>query len=360
MSFLQKKIFELTPEVFAVEISDYSVKVLQLEKEGGAEKIKSFAAINLPPGAVEDGKIINADAVITTVKEALKRSKPRKISTCKVVCSVPESKVFLRRISIPKLVDKEISEAIKWEMEANIPLPIDQVYFDWKTLNITPDGKQNMLTAAVSKETADELIAVLEKAGLEVYGLEVESMSSARSLINEKIKTPEEISLIIDLGLKKTIFSIIVRNIPCFTSSLPFSIEGISEALSKKMNIPLAEVQNILVANGITDPNNPIASVIQPILENFAQEAEKTLDFFMNVSKDNLPFSRITIAGFGSIINGFPDFLAQRMKKTVEIGNPLANLNLGKDSLQFLMNQGNPTSHTTIIGLALWALNYNG
>ncbi|MCX6763311.1 MAG: type IV pilus assembly protein PilM [Candidatus Moranbacteria bacterium] len=358
MSFLQKKIFDFTPEVFGMEVNDFSIKAMQLEKEGKLDRVRSFIAGNIPPGAIEDGKIINAELVISIIKEIIKKAQPRRISTNKVVYSLPESKVFLRRIAIPKLGDKEISEAIKWELEANIPLPIDQVYFDWKVLDISADGKQNILTAAVAKPTVDEFVSVIEKAGLEVYGLKVESLSSARSLIDEKLKAEDAILLIVDLGLKKTIFTIVVGKNPCFTSSIPFSIEGIGEALAKKMNMSLPEIENALAVNGIADSGSPLAAAVQPLLENFAQEMEKTLDFFLNVSKDNLPFSRIILTGAGSGINGLPDFLAQRMGKTVVISNPLVNLKLNKEDGQFLMNQGNLASQATIIGLALWGLHY--
>ena len=40
MSFLNKKIFSLDPEIFGIDLSDLSVKVMQLEREGKLVRIK--------------------------------------------------------------------------------------------------------------------------------------------------------------------------------------------------------------------------------------------------------------------------------------------------------------------------------
>ena len=182
MGFLNKKIISFEPKVFGLDLSDLSMKLLELEREGRSEKIIGYSALDVSPGLIEDGKIIDKEKVAACIREAVKKAAPRKISTKKVICSVPESKAFLRIISIPKMEESEIPEAIKWEIEASIPLSIDQVYYDWQFIEADSSGKQNILTLAVGKETIDEMTATLEMAGLTVYGFEVESIASARSL----------------------------------------------------------------------------------------------------------------------------------------------------------------------------------
>ena len=237
MSFLNKKIFSLDPEIFGVDLSDLSVKVMQLERDGKVERIKSYATADIAAGDIEDGKIIDKDRVAANIKDAVAKAGPGKIKSNKVICSLPESKAFLRIISIPKMEEGEAGEAIKWEMEANIPLPIDQVYFDWQFLDTDNKHKQNVLTVAVAKDIVDDFVDVLGRAGLEAYGLEVESIASARSLVKETKNVKKGVGLIVDLGAQRTSFIMIVDNAPYFTSSIPFSSESINDAITCRSEI---------------------------------------------------------------------------------------------------------------------------
>ena len=46
----------------------------------------------------------------------------------------------LRVVQLPHMGKEELNEAIQWEVEANIPLPLEEVYFDWET--IKPKAKK--------------------------------------------------------------------------------------------------------------------------------------------------------------------------------------------------------------------------
>jgi len=94
MSFLNKKIFSIDPEIFGLDLSDLSVKVMQLEREGQTESIRSYAVAEIPAGCIEDGKIVNKEKVSAIIRETIKKAGPRKIRTNRVVCSLPESKAF--------------------------------------------------------------------------------------------------------------------------------------------------------------------------------------------------------------------------------------------------------------------------
>jgi type IV pilus assembly protein PilM len=359
MSFLNKKIISLEPEIFGLDLSDISVKVMQLEREGKIEKIKSYGLSEIPAGLIEDGKIIDKEQVSAIIRETVKKAGPQKIRTNKVICSLPESKAFLRIINIPKVNETEAAEAIKWEMEANIPMPIDQVYFDWQFLESTNKSKQNVLTVAVSKDIVDGLFEVLEKAGLDVYGLELESVASARSLIKQKVVYGEEnVFLIIDLGAQRTSFIVVVGGVPYFTSSIPFSSEGINDTIAKGLNLDSLEAEKVKIDHGIeTSEENPIFEVIKSLLENLVQEIEKTIDFYGEISKDNSTVEKIILCGGGSNMKGLIPYMAKRLKKPIELGDPWVNLQMG-NSLP-IIDKEKSARYLTAIGLALRALDYD-
>lgn len=354
MKFFNKKVFNFSKIPFGLDISDLSVKIAQVERDGDENKVVSFGSAAVPLGSVVDGDIIKPDQVIAAIQQALNKAGPKKIKTKKVICSLPETKAFLRLISIPKMEAEEAQEAIKWEMEANIPLSVDQVYYDWQILTEKigkNDSKNEVLVVTVSKKVVDQVIEVLESASLEVEGMEIESIAQARSLLSDRGE--KKTSLIIDFGDRRTSFFISVGNIPCFTCSIPLSSQSMTSAISKGLNVTMAEAEKIKIDFGIGSPlkNDPIFRATRPFLENLIVEVEKSMDFFLTNLRYSDSIDRIIICGGGANTRGIIPFFSQRLGKEIELGNPWTNISLNNKLP--VINREQSIKFSTAIGLAI-------
>jgi type IV pilus assembly protein PilM len=351
MIFFNKKIINLEDKFFALDLNDLSVKAFQIDRDGKNDKIRSYGYSDIPQGYIEDGRILEKDRVAGIIKATIKKSGPKKIKTKKVVCSVPESKAFLRIITAPKMNESEAAEALKWEIEASIPLTCDQVYFDWQLLEEVGD-KQRILTVAVSKEVVDNLMEVLFLAGLDVYCLELDSIACVRSLIPQN-SDEKEISLIVDIGAKRTSFIISEGQVPSFTSSVPFSSEVITDIISQKMGIGKKEAEEIKISRGIEKSfeNGPIFNIVKPFLENLSVEIEKSVDFYQTISKNRPEIEKIILCGGGANLRGLVPYLTTRLLKEVTIGDPWVNLRLGNNLP--IIDKEKSVRFATVIGLAL-------
>lgn len=357
MSFLKKNIINFEPKFLGIDINDSGIRVFQIERDGGRDKIRSVGFAKIKKGSIENGKVIDKVGVIEAIKKALETASPKKVDTKKVICSLPESKAFLRIINIPKIKEKEAEEAVKWEMEANIPLPIDSVYFDWQFIDGEVEKKQKVLTVAVHKEIVDSLTEILMEAGLEPYVFEVESIASARSLITEN-ENKNDLDLIIDISESKTSFTIVEDKVPCFTSSIPFSLEGIKDKILKGLNINEAEAEKIKNDYGIENPlkGNPVLASVKSVMENLVTEIENTVDFYTSSLQKGKDVDRIIICGEGANLKGVVPFLTRRLKKEIEIGDPWVNMNLGNNLPT--INREESVKYSTAIGLALRGFYY--
>ncbi|PIP28466.1 MAG: hypothetical protein COX29_01040 [Candidatus Moranbacteria bacterium CG23_combo_of_CG06-09_8_20_14_all_35_22] len=356
MAFWNKKIINLENKYFGLDISDLSVKIFQLEKNGREDVVRSFGVKEIPSGCIENGKIINREKVIEIIKNLFATARPEKINTKKVICSLPESKVFLHAVTIPKMSEEEAMEAVKWEIEASIPLSVDQVYYDWQFLE-EKEGKQNVLTAATVKEFVDEMCAMLEESGLEVYGLEMESIALARSLV-VKISQPEEVFLLVDIGATKTSFTISERNIPYFTSSIPFSSSSITEEIASRLALQKEEAQNLKITQGIENSSgsNSILNAISPLLENVSVEIEKTIDFYQSMSKNNIKKVKIILTGGGANLKGLLEYLKPKLSYEIVLGDAWINLNFGKKIPS--IKQADLNRYAVSVGLAMRGADY--
>lgn len=339
---------------FGLDLSDLSVKVVAIKKTGEHEAVTSYGTIGLPPGAIVDGEIQQPEVVRGAILDLLNRVGPKRITSKNVTCSLPETKEFLRILTIPKMKPEEVSEAIRWEIEANIPLTLDQVYYDWQILDqgfTVDEGKMSVLVIAVSRDVVDEFVAMLESCGLQPVGLETESVAQARALLSEKNKT--ETTLIVDMGDRRTSFLVTLGHVPCFTSSVPLSSQMISDAVSKALQIPFDEADRMKVTQGLGSMavKSPIFKAAEPILENIVLEIERTIDFFTSNLKYAPTIDRVILCGGGSNLQGLVPYMTRRLNRLVEAGDPWAATNLG-EALPIIPREKS-ISYSTAIGLAL-------
>lgn len=357
MSILQKKIFDLFPNSFGLDLSDLSVKGLWLERHGKRDTIASFGSVLMPADAVVDGEIMNATAVKEAIGKLLEKCGPKKLKTRKVICSLPETKAFLRIIALPLMEKKEVAEAIRWEIEANIPLTLDLVYYDWQILDLNLSGEKNkisVLVVAVAKNVVDQFQSVLEGAGLEVVGLETESIAQARSLLAEH--NEKRTTLIVDIGDRRTSFLIAIGSTPCFTSSAPLSSQMMTLAIGKGLRLSFEEAEALKIKHGLGSLalNNPVLQAVKPVIENIAVEIERSIDFYLNTLKYSEAIDAIVLCGGGSCMQGILPYLSRRLGRPLEFGNPWINVHLKKEIP--LIDRHRSVQYSTAIGLALRSL----
>ncbi len=359
MSFLTKKIFNSSDDICGLDLSDLSVKVVALKNNGKHTFVSGFGFANIPSGSIVDGEIIKKDLVAGAIEKAFEISGPRKIKAKKVICSLPETKAFLRIINIPNMAEEEMREAVKWEMEANIPLSFDQVYYDWQLLenkNTSKKNGQDVLVVAVARNVVDSVIDVIERVKKIPIAFEIESIAQTRSLIGKGCE--EKKVLIADIGDRRTSFAIIDGGIPCFTSSIPLCGQSMSYAIAKSLGISFeeAEKKKLQYETKNNFKEDVIFLSLEPILENIASEIERSIDFYLSGLQYSSQIDCIIICGGGANMKGIIPFFIKRLQQEVKLGDPWVTMDLGKNIP--IINRENSVQYSTAIGLALKAKEY--
>lgn len=323
MKFFSKKIIDFKDDVAGLNIEDDVLRMVRIEDN----KIKNYGSISLSKGAIADGEIVDKDEFFKALDKLIKNTKPKKIKTKKIRLALSESKSFLRLISMPAMSEKEIDEAIKWEIEANIPLALDQVYYDWQLVGDIFDngdsgsGEVKVLVLAAAKKVVNQYIDILEEFGLEVIGIESETTAIARSLLSEN--SAPKTSLIINIDKNKTSFIFAIKNIPCFASSIPVSEKNIIGAIAKKFNISDKKAQEIEEKDGIGlfFEDDALFDAIKPVLNGLVDEAKRTIDFYLDGLKYSASVDRVVICGKMSKAKGLIPYLSRSLEIEVTEGD---------------------------------------
>lgn len=353
MGFFNKKIVDLSDNCVGLSITDDRVRVINLE----GNKIKGYNSVYLSDGAVSDGEIMNRNELFKSIEKAFVEARPKRIKNKKVRIALSESKSFLRLISMPNMEEKEINEAIRWEIEANIPLALDQVYYDWQMVdNVFNEDRDEVkvLVLAAAKRIVDQYIEVLEEFGLEVIGIESETTALTRSLLSEDIPDGKT-SMIINIDKNKTSFIFAVRNIPCFTSSIPVSEKNIIGAIAKKFNISDQKAEEIERNDGIGSffEDDALFEAIRPVLDGLVEEIKKTIDFYLDGLKYSDSLDEILICGKLSKSKGLIPYLSRSLGKEITDGDVRRGMSHNSKDIP-IINRDESIKYAIPIGLSLW------
>ena len=341
-------------EPVGFDLSSESVKFIELLKKKEKIKIGRFAEVALPHGAISKGDIRD--------REILKKSLGEirtKYDLKHVAVSLPEEKSYLFNITIPYVEPGDLRNTIELQLEEHIPIPPEQVQFDFEVIGY--DGEQDALEiniAVLPTTIVTDYLTLIEESGYSpvLFGTEAEAV--ARAIIRTG---DSEAVMIVDFGHKRTGFSIVHHGRIVFNTTLDFGGADITEAITKDFQISYAEAEKLKIEKGIvqTDTANDLFPIAFSSLAVLKDEVNKYYSYWNNrVEKESgklEKISRIYFSGGGSALLGLGDFLTTYLEVPFQLANPWVNvIDIAYDVP--LIHQRDSLKYATAIGLALTTL----
>ena len=289
-----------------IDISDLSLKLIQLNKLRGKIKIQAINSRELLPGIIQDGEIINSTAFIRELKELISKPSFGDISTNDVVTCLPDSKTYIKLIKIEKNPNS-INDIIANEIQKNIPLTEQDMYYDWQLISKSKNFFY-VLIGAAKKDIVNSYISHLNQAGLNVGSLEPEPAAVARALLDEenplKNITDNKNYGIIDIGAKRTNIFFYANKSIISSISLPISGNEITEKISKNLEINMDQAEKAKIICGLD--KNKAKGIIDEILKNMIKDLilkiKNSIDFYESNYSELGSIESIILCGGGANI----------------------------------------------------------
>jgi type IV pilus assembly protein PilM len=341
---------ELNKNIFGLDISDGALRLIHFKKRGKKIILSSYNDLAVSAGIITNGEIKQEEKLVQSIQQLIKTAKGRKIKAKNIITVLPESKTFIKVITVPFAEEKELSDSIKEEVKNHIPLSLEEIYLDWQILKKTQDSIK-LLIGAAPKTIVDHYSAVLEKSGLTPYVFEIEAAAIIRSLI---AKDDKKTRVIIDFGAARTGLIIYDKQTIQFTVSLPVSGNKITETIAKTLKLDLKKAEKSKVVCGL-DPQKCDGALLKILLkpiENLARQINKSITFYnSNFSKPN-SVAEVILCGGGANFSKIDKVLSEKLNLPVKIGNPFTKA-IQVKKLSIPKNKA--LSYTTAVGLALRA-----
>lgn len=191
--FLAKK----KKNYFALAFSDQEIQLVQTNQKGEAVLTATLA---LEPGIIERGRVRKPDELSSLLKNFLTS---QKLKSKFVVAGLSEAAAFCRVLSLPSLPLDELDQAVRWQSEPLLPMPLEEAYLDWMLLE-KDEGAVRALVMALPIELVEDYARILEGLGLQPVAFEPTALSLSRL-----IGKGEKSSLVIKLKEKGAVLVVV-------------------------------------------------------------------------------------------------------------------------------------------------------
>ncbi|ULO07982.1 pilus assembly protein PilM [Paenibacillus sp. 19GGS1-52] len=157
-------------------IEQTGIHYISLNNKSWEVRKKKF--LPLPPGMIVENQVADNQALLDWIKQWVKKEGLR---GSRVSLSIPPSQVIIRKMSIASIIDKQVEQLVKLEVETGLYLPFENPVYDYVTTEVD-ENESHLLVFAAPRQWIQDYVDVLENAGLKVNNVEVSATALARSI----------------------------------------------------------------------------------------------------------------------------------------------------------------------------------
>jgi len=321
----------LMPElpIAGITLEEKAVKVLLFNRS--PKEIKKVFSFPLKPGIIEEGVLKKPSELEVLLKGIRKKIWPKEKKVW-IILALPSSNFYLNIFSLPEMNPKTFEEAVIFNTQMNIPLPMEAVYFDWQQIGLSnKEGEIEVLSMIGMKKNIDDYLSVFHSLQFEIVAIEPYALSFGRGLQHLSLDFSNSNFLVVDLRLEGIEFMIFdnshliyfdVDSWPeIFLQNIPqkISLEDIKKHLQKELPAVLnyfALKRNKKITNFFVNSFNPqFNSLLSQEIKNNYQLKES----FVEVKKIYPALNNSWIAAIGAALRG----LMSRSEDTIVSLAPL-------------------------------------
>ena len=324
-----------TQKILALDLGSCAFRLVLLEARDGRQMVTQVKMVDIPP-----------QSDVKVREEALKSllSGVDLTGLSEVVSVLDDPFACMRHITIPPVPSGELANAIRWQMQPFLAIPLEEAVVEFEPLGSVAgeDGKRvRFLGVAYPQAALREHLAFLERAGIRPTQLLPKEMAVASWLEKQHPAVANGETAVLEIGGSGCEFLVIKQGRPLFTRKIPGGgtsftrdmtnvlmtsqgqvslTEGEAETFKRSFGIPTPAESASLDIRGVSGMQ--IFSLIRGGLEHLATEVERSIAFYAESSGQG-KISELYLIGGGSHLKGLAQWLQDRLGIQMTVVLPL-------------------------------------
>ncbi len=306
--------------LFGLDIGYSTFKIMQVDWVSGRPIVSGYGFGRFNPAVIKNGVVTDFEPLADDINKLFKKGITGEISTRRVALTVPVSRTFNRPIKLPKLPDKELSEAVQLEAERYIPYPLEELYLDY-AINSQNEKETDLFVVAVPKRLVDSYITLCEILNLEIAA--IETTISAASRLFTGADRSDVPTILIDFGSRSVDITVFDKLL-VVTGTVAGGSDDFTARIAEGLKVSLQEAYNIKANFGLEPGKRQkeIAEALEPILQQLLKEVRRVIRYFEDRSTGNQKIGQIITMGGGANMPGLSEYMTNMLRLPVRMTNP--------------------------------------
>ena len=334
-------------DFFALDIGTNAIRVVQLKKSGTGYVLEhyGYAPIDskLTGSDSEEARRKVGEVIMTAVGQSGIKSK-------NVVIGLPSSKTFTTIIDVPMVNEAELKATMKYQIDQYIPMSVDDAKVDWALLgnSLRAQNQQEVLLSSVARQYSEDRLELVEALGFNVIAAEPDPIAMVRALTTPGATGA---TLLLDMGENSTDIAIVYGDTPRLVRTIPTGVGSLVKSTVTNLNVQEDQARQFILKFGLAPDRleGQVLRALESTLDNFAAEVVKSIKFF-ETRYPSIAVGGVVVTGFAATIPQFDQYLAGKVGKGVQLGNPWQGIQMAEADQRQLSAVA--MEFSTAIGLA--------
>jgi type IV pilus assembly protein PilM len=348
--------------VIGLDVGTHAVRAAELSLGRGDPVLRRFAQVTLPPGAVQNGEVVDPAAVAGALTRLWREGGFRRRD---VIVGVANQRMVVRQAEVPMMTEEELRSSLQYQVQELIPIPVDEARMDFQILGETrgpgDEARLRILLVAAQRDMLNNLLAALDAANLQPRLVDAGPFALLRALDDPTAdleSAPGEADAVVSVGAGVTTVVVVERGVPQFVRILVTGGADLTAAVASELDVDLETAEDL---KRRADPESDdqmlvrAAALVEAQVGPLIEEVRGSLDFHLAQSSQS-SIRRILVTGGGSRANDFVARLGEVMGVPAARADPLRSVKVGKTGLSDAQLEAARDIMTTAVGLALAAL----
>jgi type IV pilus assembly protein PilM len=297
------------------------------------------------------------DQITAALREMLAELNSKQIE---INYAVANQLVFARFVKLPSVDPEKLERIIHFEVQQNVPFPINEVIWDYHLAEGEGDQHLQMVLVAIKSDVLEAINIAVEKAGVRTFLVDVATMALYNAF-RYNYAEQNGCSLLVDIGARTTNF-LFIESGKIFTRTVPIGGSSMSAAIAKEFHESLATAESRKKREGFLGLTGGcaekisldairVSNVVRTTLIRLHTDLARSISHYCAEQEGNHP-ERVFLAGGGAGAPHICEFFQEKMRVPVEFFNPLRNVVLA-NSIRAVEAAGSTHLLGGLVGLAL-------
>ncbi len=305
-------------DFFGLDIGVSSARLVQLEKDKGELNMVQIGSTTFPYPGIRSDSGSQLNDVVVSIKKLFENVD---ISTRKAVISIPEEKVVTRIKWFPKMKEKEVDSALKYEAETFIPHPLEKVEIDYQVVRKEEDGRLLVFIVGVLKSEIKKYKQLAEMTKINLIALEPQSISLNRILAVENIPV-----IIANINYDYTGLAVSQGGELILTRTISIGTSSFSRAVKVNLGLKGNEAEAYRETYGLKSEEleGRVRQAMMPIVEKLVRDIKQTTLSFQKEHKKDVEL--IILSGKGARTPNLAEVITKNLGIEVQIAEPFSQI----------------------------------